>query len=81
MTTDMISHPACAHLASVAATLKSWSSGCAWMLIARLGMYSVLVMNVILLESEHPKQRLRVLKYLQGVIVSTKYPARRFRYR
>src|ERR1700737_3880184 len=35
--TVITSQPARAHLASVPPTVNSWSSGCAWMLIARLG--------------------------------------------
>src|SRR5207249_5837631 len=37
MHTVTISLPARAHLASVPPTVNSWSSGCAWMLITRLG--------------------------------------------
>src|SRR5581483_3017999 len=37
MHTVITSHPARAHLASVPPTVNSWSSGCAWMLIARFG--------------------------------------------
>ena len=37
MQTATISQPARAHLASVPPTVNSWSSGCAWMLIARFG--------------------------------------------
>src|SRR5689334_24650507 len=35
--TVITSEPARAHLASVPPTVNSWSSGCAWMLITRLG--------------------------------------------
>src|SRR5258705_8821988 len=37
MHTETTSQPARAHLASVPPTVNSWSSGCAWMLITRLG--------------------------------------------
>src|SRR4029077_21271515 len=37
MHTVTTSQPARAHLARVPPTVNSWSSGCAWMLIARLG--------------------------------------------
>src|SRR5688500_13953938 len=43
MTTEMISQPAFAHLASVPPMENSWSSGCAWMLIASWGIYSSLI--------------------------------------
>src|SRR5688572_2498750 len=46
MTTQTISHPALAQRARVPAMLNSWSSGCAWMLMARLGMYSFLVILI-----------------------------------
>ena len=41
--TEMIWQPARAHFASVPPTLNSWSSGCAWMLIAILGVYSLFI--------------------------------------
>ena len=37
MHTVTIALPARAHFASVPPTVNSWSSGCAWMLITRLG--------------------------------------------
>jgi hypothetical protein len=39
--TVMISHPVAAHFARVPATVKSWSSGWAWMDIAILGINSL----------------------------------------